>query len=27
MNRPPKDPTKKAQEFQRWLVKVGWKVG
>jgi hypothetical protein len=26
MNRPPKDPIKKAQDFQKWLVKVGWRM-
>jgi hypothetical protein len=27
MDRPPKDPIKKGQEFQKWLVKVGWRIG
>lgn len=25
MERPPKDPDKKAREFQEWLVKTGWR--
>lgn len=25
-SRPPKDPEKKAKEFQNWLVKVGWRI-
>lgn len=25
--RPPKDPVKKEQEFQDWLLRVGWKLG
>ncbi|MFL5784383.1 MAG: DUF6624 domain-containing protein, partial [Bacteriovoracaceae bacterium] len=24
--RPPKDPAKKAHEFEEWLKKVGWRV-